>query len=93
MPALVDAALPVRINVVLLVTDRTVPMTTLPAVFMRFPTLISARNNEPPAPVTVAEAFDVVIVPVLAVLGQAVALQFPVPTDEMVAAIASAVIR
>jgi hypothetical protein len=91
MPALVDRALPVRINVVLLVIDRTVPITTLPAVFMMFPTLISLRNNDP-RPVTVVEARDVVMVPVLAVLGQAVALQFPVPADEMVAAIASEVI-
>jgi hypothetical protein len=85
MPALVDAALAVKVNVVLLVMDKTVPMTTLPAVFMIFPTLISVRNDEP-TPVTVGERVEVVMVPVLAVLGQAVALQFPEPTDEIVAA-------
>src|ERR1700680_4634434 len=91
MPTVVDAALAVRVNVVLLVMDKTVPITTLPAVFMMFPTLISVRNDEP-TPVTVGERMDVVIVPVLAVLGQALALQLPVPTDEIVAAIASDVI-
>src|SRR5580704_6385539 len=93
MPALVDAALAVRVNDVLLVMDKTVPITTLPAVFMIFPTLISVRNNEPAAPVTIAEALDVVMVPVRAVLGQALALQFPEPTDDIVADIASEVIR
>jgi hypothetical protein len=48
----------------LLVIDKTVPITTLPVVFMMFPTLISVRNCEPPAPVTAADAVDVVIVPV-----------------------------
>jgi hypothetical protein len=59
---------------------------------MMFPTLISVRNNEPAAPVTIADALEVVMVQVLAVLGHAVALQFPVPTDEIVADIASDVI-
>src|SRR6266849_1783732 len=85
MPALVDAALAVRVNDVLLVIDKTVPITTLPAVFIIFPTLISVRNNEPAAPVTIADALEVVIVPVRAVLGQAVALQFPLPVVVIVA--------
>ena len=41
--------------------------------------------NVVPTPVTVAERVEVVIVPVLDVLGQAEALQFPVATDTMVA--------
>src|ERR1700726_5186895 len=86
MPALVDAALAVKVNIVLLVMDKTVPITTLPAVFLMFPTLTSGRKDDP-TPVTVAERVVVVIVPVLAVLGHAVALQFPVPTDEIVAAL------
>lgn len=78
----------VRVNVVLLVIDKTVPIATLPAVFIMLPTLISVRNSEPPAPVTIADAVDVVIVPVRVVLGHAVELQFPVPADEITAAIA-----
>jgi hypothetical protein len=57
-----------------------------------FPTLISVRNSEPPAPVTVVDTVDVVIVPVRVVLGQAVALQFPVAMDEIVADIVPDVI-
>jgi hypothetical protein len=86
MPALEEAALAVRVSKVLLVMDKTVPMTTLPVVLIMFPTLISVRN-EVPDPVTVVEALEVVIVPVRVVLGQAVALQLPEIVDVMVAAL------
>ena len=71
-----DAALAASVKEVLLVMDKTVPMTTLPVVLIIFPTLISVRKAVP-VPVIVVEALEVVIVPVLAVLGQAVALQLP----------------
>ena len=74
-----------RVNEVLLVIDKTVPMTTLPVVFIIFPTLISVRKAVP-VPVMVAEAVEVVIVPVRVVLGQAVALQLPEAVEITVAA-------
>jgi len=86
MPALVEAALAARVNDVLLVIDKTVPITTLPVVLIIFPTLISVRKAVP-VPVMVAEAVEVVIVPVRVVLGQAVALQLPEAVEITVAAI------
>jgi hypothetical protein len=53
-----------------------VPITMLPVVFRIFPTLNSVRKAVP-FPVTLTEEADAAMVPVLLVLGQAVALQLP----------------
>lgn len=74
---MVVAAFVVKTKVVLFVTDNTVPITTFKAVLMMFPTRISVVKSVP-EPVTVAVATEVVMVPVLKVLGHAVALQLPV---------------
>ena len=81
----VEAAFPVRVIEVLLLTLKTVPIKVPTVVLIVFPTLISVKNVVP-VPVTVAETLDVVIVPVLVVNGQAVALQLPVAVLVMVAA-------
>ena len=88
----VDNAFATKVNTVLLVIDKTVPITTFPAVFIILPTLICVVNVVP-EPVIVADATDVEMVPVRAVLGHALALQFPVATEIMVAAKATDVTR
>ena len=63
----------------------TVHIATLAVVFKMFPTFNSVVNKVP-VPVTAVDVLNVVIVPVRTVLGQAVALKFPVPTEVIVAA-------
>src|SRR6266478_3316596 len=86
MPELVDAAFAAKTKAVLLVIVATVPIVTLPVVFMILPTLSSVVNKVP-TPVTFLFAVDVEIVPVRETFDQvAPALQLPFATLVTVAA-------
>jgi hypothetical protein len=76
IPVLFEAAADTRVRCVLSVIEATVPIETLPVVFIIFPALSSVVNRVP-EPVTVRETVEVVINPVRLVFGQAVALQLP----------------
>jgi len=77
MFVLVDAATEISVRCVLSVIEATVPIVTLVEFLIILPTLISVVKDVPD-PVIFKESVEDEIVPVRVVLGQAVALQFPV---------------
>jgi hypothetical protein len=74
---LVDEAFDISVIWVLSVIEATVPIVVPPVVFITFPILISLKNKVF-VPVMLNDAVEEMIVPVLNVLGHAVALQLPV---------------